>query len=111
MGKLMAGGGAVPLSALQGVTPSQAEDLKAKGITDIDGLAALSIDDLVDYLDISLDEAQRILGSAQSVVAARNDSGETSETGDDAENTGDTNSEETNTEETAETEDENSPEA
>ena len=70
MGKMMASGEAVPLTALQGVTASQAADLKAKGIEDVEKLAVLTIDNLVDYLDVSLDEAERILSSAQSVVAA-----------------------------------------
>ncbi len=72
MGKMMASGEAVPLSALEGVTPAQAEDLKAKGIKDIEALALVSIDELVDWLDTSLDDAERILGSAKAIVAAKN---------------------------------------
>lgn len=71
MGKMMASGEPVPVTALEGVTASQAEDLKAKNINDVETLAAMSVDDLVDTLDISLDEAERILSSAQSVVAAK----------------------------------------
>ncbi len=71
MSKMMASGGVVPLTALQGVSPVQADDLKEKGITDVDGLAATSVDDLVDILDISLDEAEQILASAKSIVEAR----------------------------------------
>ena len=72
MGEMMASGAPVPLSALQVVNASQTADLKTHGIDDIDKLAAVSVDDLVEWLDISLDEAERILGSAQSVVEARN---------------------------------------
>jgi transcription termination/antitermination protein NusA len=72
MGKMMASGEAVPLTALQGVTAGQAEDLAKKGIEDVETLAKTSIDDLVDFLDLSLDQAQKILDSANSVVAARN---------------------------------------
>ena len=46
-------------------------DLKEKGIADVDALAATSVDDLVDILDISLDEAEKILASAKSIVEAR----------------------------------------
>ena len=72
MGLMMASGAPVPLSALQVVNASQTADLKTHGIDDIDQLAAVSVDDLVDWLDISLDEAERILSAAQSVVEARN---------------------------------------
>ncbi len=72
MGKMMASGEAVPITALQGVTASQAEILSEKGIADVEALAATSVDDLVDFLDVSLDEAESILASAQSIVAAKN---------------------------------------
>ncbi|HEX6126181.1 MAG TPA: transcription termination factor NusA [Pyrinomonadaceae bacterium] len=72
MGKMMASGEAVPLSALEGVSPNQAEILAEKGIEDVEALAATSVDDLVDYLDVSLDEAESILKSANAIVEARN---------------------------------------
>jgi transcription termination/antitermination protein NusA len=71
MGKMMASGEAVPVSALEGVTKSQADDLKAKGIKDVETLAKTSIDDIVDILDVSLDEAEHISASAKSVVEAK----------------------------------------
>jgi transcription termination/antitermination protein NusA len=71
MGKMMASGEAVPVSALQGVTKSQADDLKAKGIKDVETLAKTSIDDIVDILDVSLDEAEHISTSAKAVVEAK----------------------------------------
>ena len=71
MGRMMASGEAVPLTALEGVSAAQANDLKAKGVEDVETLAAMSVDDLVDTLDISLDQAERILAAAQSVVDAR----------------------------------------
>jgi N utilization substance protein A len=74
MGKMMASGEAVPVSALEGVTPAQANDLKEAGITDVETLAAMSVDDLVDMLDTSLDQAEKILSSAQAVVKAKEDS-------------------------------------
>jgi transcription termination/antitermination protein NusA len=71
MGALIASGGAVPLSAIGGVTAAQADALSDHGIEDIDALAATSVDDLVEYLDVSLDEAETILGAAQTIIAAR----------------------------------------
>jgi transcription termination/antitermination protein NusA len=71
MGEMMASGEAVPITALQGVSASQAETLAEKGIEDVETLAATSLDDLVDFLDVSMDEAEKILESASSIVAAK----------------------------------------
>lgn len=71
MGALIASGEAVPLSVIEGVTPLQAEALAEHGINDIDALALTSVDDLVEFLDLSLDEAEVILSAAQAVVALR----------------------------------------
>jgi transcription termination/antitermination protein NusA len=82
MGALIASGEAVPLSAIEGVTAQQAEALAEHDINDIDALANTSIDDLVEFLDLSLDEAEVILNAAQAVIAMRNrslDEGETEE--------------------------------
>jgi transcription termination/antitermination protein NusA len=76
MGALIASGEAVPLSAIEGVTAQQAEALAEHGINDIDALAQTSIDDLVEFLDLSLDEAEGILSAAQAVVAMRPATGE-----------------------------------
>ena len=72
MGALIASGEAVPLSAIEGVTAQQAEALAEHGINDIDALAVTSVDDLVEFLDLSLDEAEVILNAAQAVIALRN---------------------------------------
>src|SRR4030095_6292645 len=72
MGKMMASGEAVPLSVLEGVTPNQAETLAEKGVEDVEALAAMTLDDLVDFLDVSLDEAESILSAAKAIVEARN---------------------------------------
>ena len=93
MGKMMASGEAVPITALQGVTAGQANDLKAKGIADVEALAATSVDDLVDILDLSLDAAEKIINAAKAIVEARNQQSEAA----DSEETPDTNE----TEETA----------
>ena len=71
MGALIASGEAVPLSALGGLSAAATATLAERGIEDIDALAQTSLDDLVEYLDVSLDEAQAVLDSAQAVVAAR----------------------------------------
>ena len=81
MGKMMASGEAVPLSVLEGVTPNQAETLAEKGIEDVEALAAMTVDDLVDYLDVSLDEAESVLSSAKAIVEARNQEVEPGEEG------------------------------
>ena len=82
MGKMMASGEAVPITALQGVTSAQAESLKEKGIADVEALAAISVDDLVDTLDLSLDEAEKIIGSAKAIVEARNAQAGVTDSGD-----------------------------
>jgi transcription termination/antitermination protein NusA len=72
MGALIASGGSVPLSAIEGVTATTAAALAEHGINDIDTLAATSVDDLVEYLDVSLDEAEGIIAAATTVISARN---------------------------------------
>jgi predicted RecB family nuclease len=76
---MMASGEAVPVTALQGVSTNQADDLKEKGINDVETLATTSVDNLVDILDVSLDEAERIIASAKDIVEARNKQVETIE--------------------------------
>jgi N utilization substance protein A len=71
MGALIASGEAVPLSVIEGVTAQQAEALAEHDINDIDALAQTSVDDLVEFLDLSLDEAEVIISAAQAVVAMR----------------------------------------
>jgi N utilization substance protein A len=85
MGRMMASGEAVPISALEGVTAPQAETLAEKGIEDVEALSKTSVDDLVEYLDVSMDVAEGIRMAANSIVEARNaevgvEEGETAET-------------------------------
>lgn len=80
MGKMMASGEAVPITALEGVTASQAETLAEKGISDVESLAAASVDDLVEFLDVSLDQAEAIRASASSILEARNAESGTADT-------------------------------
>jgi N utilization substance protein A len=71
MGALIASGASVPLSVIEGLTVQQTDTLAEHGITDIDQLTQTSIDDLVEFLDLSLDEAEVILNAAKDVVAMR----------------------------------------
>ena len=71
MGRMIASGEAVPVSELEGVTPNQAEALAEHGIEDIERLAASSIDELSEFLNVSMDEAESILVSARAIVAAK----------------------------------------
>src|SRR5881227_2274782 len=71
MGAMIASGAPVPLSAIEGVTAQQADALAEHGVNDIDGLAATTVDDLVEFLDVSLDEAEKMLEAARAVIALR----------------------------------------
>lgn len=71
MGALIASGASVPLSVIEGVTVQQTDALAEHGINDIDALTQTSVDDLVEFLDLSLDEAEVILKAAKDVVAVR----------------------------------------
>src|SRR5438309_2149331 len=86
MGAMIASGAPVPISAIQVVTAQQAETLGEHGVKDIDGLVGTSVDDLVEFLDVSLDEAENILAAARSVIEIRERSLETATAdGDEAE--------------------------
>ena len=76
MGRMIASGEAVPITELEGVTPSQAEVLAEHGIEDIEKLAAASVDDLSEFLNVSMDEAETILSSARAIVAAKEEGSE-----------------------------------
>ena len=86
MGALIASGASVPLSVIEGLTAQQTDTLAEHGINDIDALTQTSIDDLVEFLDLSLDEAEKILNAAKDVVAMRDRTlqGEAEATADDA---------------------------
>ncbi|MFL6375674.1 MAG: transcription termination factor NusA [Pyrinomonadaceae bacterium] len=84
MGRMMASGEAVPITALEVVTAGQAEILANKGVTDVEALAAVSVDDLVEFLDVSMDEAAQIKASATSIVAAKESAGSSDEGGEEA---------------------------
>jgi len=86
MGEMMAEGREVPLSVLEGLSASQAEELKKQGIGDIEKVASLTVDDLVNILDISLDDAERILGSAKSIIVMREEIAKSLKTADSVKN-------------------------
>src|SRR6476469_2603956 len=71
MGAMSASGAPVPLSAIEGVHAQQAETLAEHGVNDIEGLANTTVADLVEFLDVSLDEAEQMLAAAKSVIAMR----------------------------------------
>ncbi len=71
MGAMIASGAPVPLAAIQVVSAQQADTLGEHGVADIDGLANTSVDDLVEFLDVSLDEAEKILNAARAVIEIR----------------------------------------
>jgi N utilization substance protein A len=71
MGAMIASGAPVPLAAIQVVSAQQADTLGEHSVTDIDGLVNTSVDDLVEFLDVSLDEAEKILAAARSVIEIR----------------------------------------
>lgn len=81
MGAMIASGAPVPLSAIEGVTAQQTDALAEHGVTDIDGLAATSVDDLVEFLDVSLDEAETMLAAARAVIAIREQSMQSADEG------------------------------
>src|SRR5437867_726823 len=74
MGAMIASGEPVPLSAIAVVSAPQADTLSEHGIADIDALAGTSVDDLVEFLDVSLDEAETILKEARAVIEMRDQS-------------------------------------
>ena len=71
MGALIASGESVPLSAIEGVTAQQAERWRNTASTTSMRWPQTSVDDLVEFLDLSLDEAEVILNAAKAVVAMR----------------------------------------
>src|SRR5881398_557990 len=74
MGAMIASGESVPLERLEGMNPAMVATLADHGISDIESLASATVDDLADFLDVSLDEAETILKEARSVVELRDQS-------------------------------------
>jgi hypothetical protein len=61
----------VPLTFIEGITPSDSETLAEHGIETIEQLAEATVDDICDWLDLSVDEAEDLLVTAQEIAEAR----------------------------------------
>src|SRR5919197_1028416 len=76
MGAMIASGEAVPLERLEGMNPAMVATLAEHGISDIESLANATVDDIADYLDVSIDQAEALIGAAQAVVESARTAGE-----------------------------------
>jgi N utilization substance protein A len=61
----------VPVTFIEGITPQDSAILAEHGIETIEQLAAASVDDLCDWLDLSVDEAEEQLATVREIVAVR----------------------------------------
>jgi hypothetical protein len=61
----------VPLTLIEGITPADTEVLLEHGIETIEQLAEVVVDDVSDWLDLSIDEADELIEMARSIVDAR----------------------------------------
>lgn len=61
----------VPLTFIEGITPSDSETLAEHGVETIEQLADASVDDICDWLDLSVDEAEDLIDTAQQIAEAR----------------------------------------
>src|ERR687885_1128605 len=68
MGAMIASGEAVPLERLQGMNPAMVATLADHGVEDIESLANATVDDIAEFLDVSIDQAEALIGAAQAVV-------------------------------------------
>jgi hypothetical protein len=80
----------VPLERLQGMNPAMVSTLANHGVEDIESLANATVDNIAEFLDVSIDQAEALIGAAQSVVESARDTAETEgEEGEGGESTGD----------------------
>jgi N utilization substance protein A len=68
MGAMIASGEAVPLERLQGMNPAMVSTLANHGVEDIESLANATVDNIAEFLDVSIDQAEALIGAAQAVV-------------------------------------------
>lgn len=61
----------VPVNFIEGITPQDSESLAEHGIETIEQLAAASVDDLCEWLDLSVDDAEDLLANVREIVAVR----------------------------------------
>ncbi len=68
MGAMIASGEAVPLERLQGMNPAMVSTLADHGVGDIEALATATVDDIAEFLDVSIDQAEALISAAAAVV-------------------------------------------
>ncbi|HEX5083562.1 MAG TPA: helix-hairpin-helix domain-containing protein, partial [Blastocatellia bacterium] len=61
----------VKISSIEGISPGDSATLAEHGIETVEQLASATVDDLSDWLDLSVDEAQELLDMAQAITEAR----------------------------------------
>src|SRR5581483_2862812 len=61
----------VPVAYIEGITASDTAALGEHGIDTVEQLAEATVDDVSDWLDLSVDEAQQRIDAAQAIVEAR----------------------------------------
>jgi N utilization substance protein A len=61
----------VPVAYIEGITASDSAALAEHGIDTVEQLAAATVDEISEWLDLSVDEAQHRIDQAQEIVAAR----------------------------------------
>ena len=61
----------VPLTLIEGITPADSEAFAERGIETVEQLAEVPVDDISEWLDLSIDEAEELLETARSIVDAR----------------------------------------
>ncbi|MBV9924186.1 MAG: transcription termination factor NusA [Acidobacteria bacterium] len=76
MGAMIASGESVPLERLQGMNPAMVSTLADHGVNDIEGLANATVDDIAEFLDVSIDQAEALIGAAAAVVESARASAE-----------------------------------
>src|SRR5829696_6819076 len=76
MGAMIASGESVPLERLQGMNPSMVSTLADHGVADIEGLATATVDDIAEFLDVSIDQAEALISAAAAVVESARASAE-----------------------------------
>src|SRR3954466_11564223 len=77
MGAMIASGEAVPLGGLQGMNPAMVSTLASHGVEDIESLANATVDNIAEFLDMSIDQAEALIGAAQAVVESARVTAET----------------------------------
>ncbi|HEX8188288.1 MAG TPA: transcription termination factor NusA [Pyrinomonadaceae bacterium] len=68
MGAMIASGESVPLERLQGMNPAMVSTLADHGVGDIEALANATVDDIAEFLDVSIDQAEALISAAAAVV-------------------------------------------